>query len=61
MNLPTGYRLLAVCAAHRDKFSPKSSCKFNVIITFNFGRAKLCYKFKEKLKQTKTSCNITIS
>ena len=28
-DLDLGYRLLAVCAAHRDKFSPKSAGKWD--------------------------------
>ncbi|GFW48390.1 zinc finger MIZ domain-containing protein 1 [Trichonephila clavipes] len=27
-DLDLGYRILAVCAAQREKFSPKSACKF---------------------------------
>ena len=30
-DLDLGYRLLAVCAAHRDKFSPKSAGKDHTI------------------------------
>ena len=31
-DLDLGYRLLAVCAAHREKFTPKSACKYSFAI-----------------------------
>jgi hypothetical protein len=34
-DLDLGYRLLAVCAANRDKFTPKSAGKPTVLFSFN--------------------------
>uniref|UniRef100_A0A8C5RJ26 ZMIZ1 N-terminal domain-containing protein n=1 Tax=Laticauda laticaudata TaxID=8630 RepID=A0A8C5RJ26_LATLA len=47
-DLDLGYRLLAVCAANRDKFTPKSLC---LTVGDFIGRRSLCYPVKHSFFQ----------